>query len=212
MPLPFLQSYNDPKIEKAYRRYLAGESQRQILGKVKGLSQRTLARYCKNDGWEAERQARAVTEEAPNVAAVAAGDPNVTAAAATLDQAAPTESRATRMDSMLSRQQRIVGRLVEAYEKDVEKTLADEAKVSRTQIYQLTTLGNNLMSMERKAWCVPDKIETKDTTPTPVDPIRNLKDDELTKKLEAAREQRVAAERRAGTQTHRGGAPAQSVN
>jgi hypothetical protein len=208
--LPFLQSYNDPKIEKAYRRYLAGESQRKIAKALK-IPARSLARVCKNDGWEAERKARAVTEEAPNVAAVAAEQPQTTAPAAKPEE---PESRLVGMERMLARQQRIVGRLVAAYEKDVEKTLVeiDIKPLSRSQIAQLTSLGNNLMAMERKAWCVPDKIETKDTTPTKVDEVRKLKDDELSKRLDRARERRLEAERRRGTTAPRGGGAASSVN
>src|SRR4051812_27001708 len=71
MALPYLQSYNDPKIEKAYQRFLKGETQRAIAKALK-IPPRTIARYCKKDGWLAERQARNVAADAPNVAAVAA--------------------------------------------------------------------------------------------------------------------------------------------
>ncbi len=218
MPLPYLQSYNDPRIQKAYVRYLDGQSQRKIAAALK-IPQRTLARYCKNDGWEAERQSRSVTEEAPTVAAVAAGNAEVATGAAKPQSKAsgeaPTESRATRMESMLARQQRIVGKLVSAYEKDVEKTLSDaEAsgkQLQRAQIAQLALLGNNLMAMERKAWCVPDKIETKDTTPTPVDPIRSQTDDQLERRKRDLEQQLAAADGRAGSDSA-GTTPAQSVN
>lgn len=194
MSLPYLQSYNDPKIEKAYRLYLDGGTQRKILGKVKGLSQRTLARYCKNDGWEAERKARSVTEEAPNVAAVAA---EVAAPAA---KPAETESRTVRMERMLERQQRIAGRLLSALERDIEQTFAAAEAAgknpTRAQIAQLTSLSNNLLSMERKAWGVPDKIETKDTTPQKPDPVREMTDEQLERELEAARRERAAAAER----------------
>jgi hypothetical protein len=217
--LPYLQSYNDPKIEKAYRLYLGGASQRKILGKVKDLSQRTLARYCKNDGWEAERKARAVTEEAPNVAAVAAGNSKVAAAAANPAAATPvthptTETRAVGMDRVLGRQQRIVGRLVEAFERDVERTLTAataDKPLSRSQIAQLTQLGNNLLAMERKAWCVPDKIETKDTTPPPADPLRNMTDDQLDRRERELEQQLAAAEGRT-TPDRAGKAAQESVN
>jgi hypothetical protein len=200
--LPFLQSYNDPKIQKAYQRYMAGGTQRQIIKALK-IPQRTLARYCRNDGWEAERKARGVVDEAPTVAAVAAG----AAAPAAKDESpaakpAEPETRPVGMERILARQQRVTGLLVGAYEKDVEKTIADaEANgkpLQRSQIAQLTTLGNNLMSMERKAWCVPDKIQTEDTTPKPVDPIRNLTDDELDRRDRELAKQLEASEGRAG--------------
>lgn len=217
MALPFLQSYADSKIDKAYRRYMAGESQRKILGKVKGLSQRTLARYCKNDGWEGERQARALAEESPNVAAVAAEASPVAADAAKSETPAAKEpeSRPAGMERILARQQRITGRIVEAFERDVDKTLADAdaaAKpLSRSQIAQLTTLGNNLMAMERKAWCVPDKIETKDTTPAPVDPVRNMTDEQLERRDRELADQLAAAAGRT-TQDRAGEAAPESVH
>jgi hypothetical protein len=211
--LPYLQAYNDPRIEKAYRRYLAGGSQRVVAAALK-IPQRTLARYCKNDGWETERKARGVTEEAPTVAAVAAeASP---AAAKVAAPAANPESRVVGMERILGRQQRITGRLIDAYERDVEKTLADASapgkSLSRSQIAQLSILGNNLMAMERKAWCVPDKIETKDTTPTAADRNRNLKDDELQRRIEENRVARVEAERRRGAAAAGRGSPAASVN
>jgi hypothetical protein len=208
--LPYLNSYNDPKIEKAYRRYLDGGTQRKIAKALK-LPPRTLARYCKNDGWTAERKARTVTDEAPNVAAVAAEAGKVAAPAAKPEPAAANtkpvaETRTVGMERVLARQQRITDRLVQAYERDVDKTMADaETKpLSRSQIAQLAYLGNNLMAMERKAWCVPDKIETKDTTPTPEDRVRKLPDDDLERQLAESERAAAAATQRA--------APAQSIN
>jgi hypothetical protein len=85
--------------------------------------------------------------------------------------------RAAAMERMLARQQRITSLLVGAYEKDVLKTLADaeasDRPLSRSQLAQLDKIGNSVLAMERKAWCVPDKIETKDTTPTLSERIRN---------------------------------------
>jgi hypothetical protein len=197
VPLPYLQSYNDPKIEKAYRRYLIGgkkNSQRAVAKALK-LPLRSLSRYCKNDGWEAERKARAVSDEAPNVAAVAAAATEVAAPAA--KPSVDSESRPAGMERILGRQQRLTGLLVSALERDIERTLteADESHrpLSRAQIAQLTTLSNNLLAMERKAWCVPDKIETKDMTPTAEDRVRKLKDDELDRALAAAEGAAIAA-------------------
>jgi hypothetical protein len=206
--LPYLQSYNDPKIDKAYKRYLIGgrkNSQRALAKELK-LPPRTLARYCKNDGWEAERKARTVTEEAPTVAAVAAASEDVAAPAAKPEP--QQESRLVGMERILARQQRVTGLLVDAYEVDVEKALSDARTagrtLQRTQIAQLAMLGNNLMAMERKAWCVPDKIETKDTTPTPADRVRGLSDDDLERQLAAAEGAAAAAASRE--------APKESVN
>jgi hypothetical protein len=208
--LPYVQSYNDPKIEKAYHRYLKGDSQRAIA-KALNIPPRTVARYCKKDGWQSEREARHVAAEAPNVAAVAA---TVQTPAAT--EGPVPESRMVGMERMLGAQQQLTGLLVEAFKKDVEKTIADAATVgkpmSRSQIAQLTSLGNNLLTMQRKAWCVPDKIETKDTTPTAPDRVRTLKDDELQNRLTEARRAREEADRRRGAAAPRGGSATPSVN
>jgi uncharacterized protein YjcR len=96
MALPYLQSYNDPKIEKAYQRFLKGETQRAIAKALK-IPPRTIARYCKKDGWLAERQARHVAAESPNVAAVAA-DATAPAANATAEH----ESRAASSETTCS--------------------------------------------------------------------------------------------------------------
>jgi hypothetical protein len=176
--LPLLQSYADPKKQKAYERYiLDGDSQRTIASALK-ITSRTVANWSSADGWEAERQARRVgAEVGPNVSAAAA-------AARNDSEAPPRESRAVGMDKMLERQQRIAGLLVGAFEEDVENAFdqaekAGKTGLTRAQLAQLTMLGNNVLALERKAWCVPDKIETKDTTPTPADPVRNLTDEEL---------------------------------
>jgi hypothetical protein len=168
--LPLLQSYADPKKQKAYERYiLNGDSQRTIASSLK-ITSRTVANWSSADGWEAERQARRISAEVgPNVSAAAA-------AARNDSDAAPRESRAVGMDKMLERQQRIAGLLVGAFEEDVENAFdqaekAGKTGLTRAQLAQLTMLGNNVLALERKAWCVPDKIETKDTTPTPADPV-----------------------------------------
>lgn len=194
--LPYLQSYIEPKHQKAYERYLRGDSQRKIAAALK-IPPRTIAHWSKTDGWEAERKARAVAaSEAPNVAAVAAAVESTGGKPA----ADVKLSRTAGMEKVLERQQRIAGMLVGAYELDVEKTLSDaEASskpLSRSQIAQLTVLGNNILAMERKAWCVPDKIETKDTTPQPVDPIRTLTDEQLDRRERELEQQLAAAEGR----------------
>ena len=230
MGLPYLQSYNEPKLQKAYERSLAGESLRRIAKGVR-FPLKTLARSCREDGWMAERKARAVaaesspatvaTEVASAVATAVATTSSESAASAadasspedgTVDHtgapAGESESRVAGMTRMLARQQRIVSRLITAYERDVERTFADADATgrlpTRSQVAQLVSLGKNLLTMERKAWCVPDKIETKDTTLTPDERVRKLKDDELERELAAAEGAAVAAVARE--------ASAQSVN
>lgn len=212
MALPFLQSYNDPKKEKAYRRYMAGETQRAICKALK-VPKSTLALWSKRDGWEEERQARKIAAEAEPKAEA---PQNVGPVGPSAEPVVQVESRMAGMERMLARQQRIVGRLLTAYEQDVERTMTEAEKtgkpVTRSQIHQLTTLGNNLLTMERKAWCVPDKIETKDTTPPAEDKVRKLKDEELRQRLESARAARLEAERRTGTAAARGGPETAGVN
>lgn len=204
--LPYQQAYNDPKKEKAYHRYLDGETQRRIATALK-ISPRTLANWSKQDGWEAERKARKIAASSEAVAAAAA------AGAAEPETTAPTEDSRTEtrlvgMERILGRQQRVTGRLVEAFEKDVERLFAQAdttgKPITRSAIAQAAMLGNTLLAMERKAWCVPDKIETKDTTPTPEDKVRKLTDDDLDRQLaDAERAEAAAAARKA---------PAPSVN
>lgn len=212
MALPYLQSYNEAKKQKAYVLYLEGGTQRKIAAKLK-IPARTIAHWSKADDWEGERKARKFAGDAPNVAAVAAEASRPLQGAAT--GPVPNESRAVRMERMLDRQQRMAGRLVEALETDIAQTFAAAETVgkspTRAQIAQLTTLSNNLLALERKAWCVPDKIETKDTTPEKVDPVRNLTDEQLESKERELNRQLAEAEGREGP--HRAGeAPAQSVN
>lgn len=201
MPLPFIQSYTDAKIEKAYRLYMGGATQRQVLRKVKGLAQRTLARRCKDDGWEAERRGRAAAEESPNVAAVAASEATMAAAAAKPTETQAPESRLVGMERMLGQQQRIAGLLSDALRKDIDGTVtaAEGAgkSLSRSQIVQLANLANNVFTLERKAWGVPDKLETKDTTPKPVDPIRSMTDEELDRRDRELAQQLAASTGRA---------------
>lgn len=183
--LPYLQSYTNPKKDKAYRRYMDGESQRKISKALK-IPGSTLALWSKKDGWEDERKSRKISESAEAVSAAAAAGAGADGAAS--GAAAQPEDRRTGMQRMLARQQRLTGRLVEAYEQDVDKTLADAkvtGRLTRSQIAQLTMLGNNLMAMERKAWCVPDKIETtgKNGGPIEVRDISALTDEELDAEL-----------------------------
>lgn len=209
MSLPLLQSYNDPKKQKAYLRYMEGGTQRTIAAKLK-IPARTIAHWSKADGWEEERKARKLAGESPNVAAVAAEPLQEASTAATNaespgePQGATGESRTVRMERMLERQQRMAGRLVVALERDIDQTFAAAEAVGKTptraQIAQLTSLSNNLLALERKAWQVPDKIETKDTTPQRPDPVRELTDEQLERELEAARRERAAAMAREETQ------------
>jgi len=203
--LPYLQSYNDPKIQKAYERSLAGESLRHIA-KALRISLRTLARRSKEDGWIEERKARTLATESPNVATAATA---VQTGVATADESpVESETRVVGMERMLRSQQRIAGMLRSAYQRDLESTLSAAETAgkppTRAQIAQLVILGNNVLAMERKAWCVPDKIETKDTTPTPADRARSLTDEQLERELADAQRAEVAA---ASRET-----PAPSVN
>lgn len=216
MPLPYLQSYNDPKIEKAYRLYLDGASQRKILSKVKGLAQRTLARYCKNDGWEAERQARAAAAESPNVAAATAAACPETKPAATAPASEVPGTRAAGVERMLGQLQHMAGCLTGALQREIEDSLAAAAaagrNLSRPQIVQLMKLLELAVSLQKKAWCVPDKIETKDTTPQKPDPIREMTDDQLERELAAARAADAAARERERASDSAGKAPQESIN
>jgi hypothetical protein len=65
--------------------------------------------------------------------------------------------------------------------------------------------------MERKAWCVPDKIETKDTTPTKPDPVREMTDEQLNRRERELAEQLAAAQGRE-TPDRRRKAPTGRVN
>lgn len=207
--LPLLQSYAEPRKQKAYERYMHGDSQRTIAAALK-ITARTVANWSSADGWEAERQARRIgTDDAPNVSAAAAAtnggrDPIV------------RESRAVGVESVLERQQRITSRLVGAFEEDVEQAFAaaeaaGKTTITRAQIAQLTVLGSNVLALERKAWCVPDKIETKDTTPQPVDPVRGLTDEQLDRRERELDEQLAAAAGRAG-EDQGGETPSSRVN
>lgn len=193
MSLPYLNSYNDPKKQKAYLRYMEGKSQREIAEKLK-IPARTVAHWSKADSWEEERKSRKIAGETPNVAAVAAEVSAPLQGAATEPSKPqaddPSESRLTRMERMLARQQRMAGLLVGALEIDIQQTFAAAEAAGKTptraQIAQLTTLSNNLLTMERKAWCVPDKIQTEDTTPRPEDKVRKLTDEELDRRIAEA--------------------------
>lgn len=214
MALPLQHSYNDPKRQKAYERYvLKGQSQRKIAVDLK-IPPRTVAYWSKEDGWEGERRARKIAAESPEVAAVAASDESLLQPEPT-GAALPPESRAVGMERMLQKQQRLTGKLVAAFERDVDKTLADaEASgqgLRRTQIAQLTQLGNSLLAMQRKAWCVPDKIETTDTTPPTPDPLRNMTDEQIKQRDRELAEQLAAAEGRANP-ARTGAAAPESVN
>lgn len=220
MALPFLQSYNDPKKQKAYLRYMEGKSQRQICAALK-LSRRTFNSWSKKDEWEEERKARKIAASSEAiVSATAQPDappaPPLAPGGAIDSNPARPETRLQGMERMLARQQRLTGKLLDAYERDVDKTLADAETtgktLSRSQVAQLTTLGNNLMAMERKAWCVPDKIETRDTTPQKADPIREMTDDQLERELAAERDRDAAAAERARAAAAAREAPKESVN
>ncbi len=204
--LPYLQSYNDPKVDRAYRRFLAGESQRK-LAKTLRIPLRTLNRIAVADGWRAEREARKVASQAGGVATAVASVATESTTSSVAD-ATKAESRTVGMDRMLRAQQGFCSRLVEALNQDASRTFEEAEKsgrpVTRSQIAQLASLGERLLTMQRKAWCVPDKIETKDTTPTPEDKVRKLSDDELDREL--AREEGIAAATATGEE------PAPSVN
>jgi hypothetical protein len=215
--LPYLLSYSDAKLDEAYRRYQNGESQRQII-KALGIAQRTLARRCKEDGWEEERRARRAAAETPALAeAVAAAtaeplpvvaasipdmpddaaQPHETAGEEALPEDAEPEGRLRAMERMLAGQKRYADRLAKALDRAALEMLASVAgKPARaviTQINQLAVLGEKVLGMQRKAWCVPDKIETKDTTPTAADRVRVLSDEQLDRELEAAERAATAA-------------------
>src|SRR5205085_10706199 len=110
---------------------MGGKSQREIAAKLK-IPARTVAHWSKTDGWEDERRARKIAGETENVAAIAAevspAAANSTSTAANNsgdaihipDVLPPEESRSVGMDRVLKRQQRITGRLVEAFERDLE--------------------------------------------------------------------------------------------
>lgn len=180
MALPYLQSYGDPRVQKAYERSLGGEPLRSVA-KALRIPLRTLARRCKDDGWIDERKARILATESEHLATTATAID--TAVAKSGEVIEPKEERTAGMDRVLRIQQQITGLLRTAYQRDLEKTLAD-AQASgklptRSQVAQLVTLGNNVLAMERKAWCVPEKMELKDTTPAAekhVDNVRRLKE------------------------------------
>lgn len=209
--LPYLLTYTDPKLEQAYQRYLAGESQRK-LAKDLGISERTLARRSKEDGWEDERRTRRASAEGAvaDVVAAVAAEPVESAAivaaelaAAPQEQAQPTEQKAPRplpygadeapltadqrirsMDAMLRRQQRFADRLARAMDTETERIVAEAERSGRTlrlsQISQLAVLGERVLSMQRRAYCVPDKFEIKDTTPAAdkhIDTVRRLREE-----------------------------------
>jgi hypothetical protein len=187
MALPYLLAYADPKIQQAYELYLGGMAQRDAATKT-GCPYRTLARHCSQDGWEAERKARGIAKDTPHVAALAAAEPSsaatMAALAATVEDEPVDEHYGGMPASMvriLRRQQRLTGMLLQAVEAEVERefSLAKTAgkPVRFGQIMRLSMLTNLVTAMERKAHCVPDKLEVKDTS-TPaqkhIDTVRQL--------------------------------------
>ncbi|HMJ86534.1 MAG TPA: hypothetical protein VK504_25325 [Vicinamibacterales bacterium] len=193
-PLPFLNTYNDPKVQRAYERYLSGESQRKILKSVK-IAPRTLARRCKDDGWEAERQARRVAAEASQSLPSAAAGESV--APEVID--ATDESRLTTIDRMLREWQVVTGHLRRWVVSEAHSlfTPADGKRPRLQQVMQLGVLTERLASLDKKVHCVPDKIETKDTTPKDVDRVRSLTDEQLEREREEAARALAASRSRA---------------
>lgn len=197
MSIPYLLSYDDPKIEKAYHRYLDGDSQRTVAKKLK-VPLRTLQRYCKADGWEAERQAR---RDSALQKAMAASSDKVAADVCAAANVTPLE----RMQVMLERQQRVASRVVamicEAAESlivEAETKPGTNARMKLSIGAQVLTITTRALEMERKAYRVPDKMELENTTPTPADRVRTLKDDELERELaDAQRAEAAAAAREA---------------
>lgn len=193
MSLPYLLSYEDSKIEKAYHRYLEGESQKKIAKALK-IPERTLARRCIEGGWEDERKIRrTVADETPVVAAVAVEQTSATATeSAPLPEPTPKhgpepdvpqENQRHAIDRMLRKQQRFVDRLVDAADRASEELIASiegkPARVAFAQVSQLSTLGGRLLEMQRKAYRVPDKMEIEDTTPAQkhIDNVRRLREE-----------------------------------
>lgn len=219
MSLPLLQPYSDIKLQKAYELFLAGTSQEKAA-KLAKVPLRTVQRRCSEDGWVGQRQAFAATAP-PQVPPVAAGDASTPPsspqpAEQAVDVPKPFESRAAGMEAMLREWQEVVAVLRGTLVAEVKAAAAEVANVgkrmTRAQIGQYTTLVNNLATLDKKVWCVPDKIETKDTTPAPTDPIRNLTDDQLERELAAERERNAAAAERARTAASAGEEPEASVN
>lgn len=213
MSLPYLHAYNDIKLQKAYELYLGGMSQ-AAAAKASKVPPRTLQRRCSEDGWTAERQARRAVSP-PTVPPMAAGDRSAppsatqTSDAATVSSGAPVaESRLAGMEAMLREWQGTIALLRVSLTEEIRSVFVDAAangkRPTRSQIAQYTALATNLAALDKKVWCVPDKIQTEDTTPTPEDRVRKLKDDELEREL--AREQGTAAAAAARAQ------PAESVH
>jgi hypothetical protein len=91
------------------------------------------------------------------------------------------------MEAMLREWQGVVALLRRSFVQEVRSIFANTEKPpTRNQIAQFTTLTANLAALDKKVWCVPDKIETKDTTPTPADKVRGMSDDDLDRQLAAA--------------------------
>ena len=203
MDLPLLNSYADIKMQKAYERYVCGESQAKIVKALK-VAPRTLARRCKVDGWEAERQAR----KAANLAAAAAVPttpilPNKAAPESPLPE---LETRSALMERMLREWQDTVALLRGWIGDEVRSVFRDAAAAGKRpaiqKVMQLANMTNSVATLDKKVHCVPDKIETKDTTPTPEDKARKLTDEQLDRQLaEAEGATASAAQREAPTQS-----------
>ncbi len=210
MALPYLQSYTDLKLQKAYEIYVGGASQGKAA-KVSRVSRRTLERRCAEDGWAAEKRTRKMAEGTKRVPPIGAGAAETSPAAAQVTENAtqassPHESRSVGMEAMLREWQGIVavlrGEMAVEVAAEREKAIAAGKRMPRQQIAQLSALAGNLAALDKKVWCVPDKIETKDTTPTAEDRVRSLKDDDLERQLTAVeRGAAAAAEREAAPQS-----------
>lgn len=159
MALPLLQSYTDAKMQKAYERYVAGESQRKIIKALK-IAPRTLARRCKDDGWEAERQAHRAAS------AMAASEsqplPNEAAIKTPLPDCEEIELRSVAMERMLREWQGIVAKLRGWVEAEVKVVFSEAAKSSKRptvqKMMQLGNMANSFATLDKKVWCVPEKI------------------------------------------------------
>lgn len=210
-----IHSYPDPKWQKCYERFLSGETQKDLAIALK-IPERTLAWRCSRDHWNAERKARTAIDPAKEVAALAKVIEEENGADVATDSDAPDEEAQARgQQRILQRQQRMTGMLVGAFEQELTETINTARlagkKVLPAKLNQLRAMGDGLFAMERKAWQIPDKIETKDTTPTRGDRLRGLKDEDLERHESDVDRQLAEAEGRA-TPHQRGEAPEEGVN
>lgn len=207
MKIPFKELYLlEPKWQECYERYVGvdgnGETQRSLAAAL-GFPLRTIAWRCSKDGWQADREARRAAIESGDFASLAV------ATEAAEDSGSVSEIVPESVDDVLRRQQRVAQMLSVALEEDVERTIVTAVMsgkhLARGALLQLATVVNNIHALERKAHRLPDKIETKDTTPTAdrhIDAIRRLKAEEEQRRAAVLKSQAATTMEEAGTGEH----------